>query len=45
MLSMQEGVGVVRKALSEKVTFELRLGWFETKGIACVKALKVDQAW
>lgn len=45
MLSMQEGVGVVKKAFLEKVTFELRLGWLETKGIACVKALKVEQAW
>ena len=33
---MQEGVGVVKKAFSEEVTFELRLGWFKTKGIACV---------
>lgn len=42
---MQEGVGVVKKAFSEEVTFELRLGWFKIKGIASVKALKVEQAW
>lgn len=42
---MQEGVGLVKKAFSEEVTFELGLGWFKTKGIAYVKALKVEQAW
>ena len=45
MLSSKEGIGVLGKVFSEEATFELRLGWFKTKGIACVKALGLEQAW
>lgn len=33
MLSSKEGIEVLGKVFSEEVTFELRLGWFKTKGI------------
>lgn len=45
MLSMKERIRVVRKALSEEVTFELRPRWFKAEGIAYVKALGLEQAW
>lgn len=45
MFSKKGGIGVVRKVLSEEVTFEVRHGWFETEGTACAKALGLERAW